>query len=217
MKTGLIIILTIPMLAALLPAQSQKTQAMLMALQANGKQTISYDWKQKTTVYRKGNPGAIKVDEIRFDATGRPQRMTLVQPEQKRMGPLMARKAAHVKESVEEVMQLAGRYANPQEIAQALRRGEVWEGPGSLKVRSRSVILPSDEVTIAVNTSSLLPARIDIQTRHEGSPVVIAIDYDQLPGGPSMMTRMTVRIPGEDIVVNVESYDFMRLAAGIVH
>jgi hypothetical protein len=43
--------------------------------------------------------------------------------------------------------------------------------------------------------------------------VAIAIDYQQMPNGPSVMARMTVQIPEEHVVVNVESYDFVRLAA----
>ena len=49
-------ILTVPLLAGVLCAQAPKTQALLMAMAANGKQVTSYQWKQKTTVIRKGNP-----------------------------------------------------------------------------------------------------------------------------------------------------------------
>src|SRR5262249_35050018 len=148
--------------------------------------------------------------------TGHPQRIILSKPEEKRMGPIRARKVAEVKESVQEVMQLAGRYANPQQLSQAIQRGEIWEGRGALRVQARSLILPIDDVTIYVNGSSYLPTRIDVKTQHDGSPVAIAIDYQQLPNGPSMMARMTVQIPGDDILVNVESYDFVRLASPIV-
>ena len=47
-------------------------------------------------------------------------------------------------------------------------------------------------------------------------PVMIAVDYEQAPGGPSMMTRMTVQIPKEGVVVNVESFDFVRVAGPTV-
>ena len=67
-------------------------------------------------------------------------------------------------------------------------------------------------MTMAVNSGTYLAMRIEFKTQHEGSPVNITMDYQQLPNGPSMMTRMTVRIPGDDIVVNVESFDFVRLA-----
>jgi hypothetical protein len=69
-----------------------------------------------------------------------------------------------------------------------------------------------DGMTMLVNGSTSLATRIDIRTQYEGSPVAIAMDYQQLPNGPSMMTRMTVQIPKESIVVQVESFGFVRLA-----
>ena len=110
--------------------------------------------------------------------------------------------------------QLAGRYANPQQLSQAIQKGEIWEGNGALRIQTRSLILPMDEMTILVNGATYLATRIDCKTQHEGSPVAIAIDYQQMPNGPSVMARMTVQIPEEHVVVNVESYDFVRRAAG---
>jgi hypothetical protein len=205
-------ILAIPLMAVALPAQTPKKQALLMALGANGKQMVFYQWKQKITVVRKGTPAAAILEEIRFDATGQLQRVTLAKPEEKRMGPLRARKAADIKESVQEVMLLAGRYANPQQLSQAIQRGEIWEGQGTLRVQARGLIFPMDEMTMYVNSSSYLANRIEFKTQHEGSPVAIGIDYQQLPNGPSVAVRMTVQIPEEHIVVNVESFGFARLA-----
>lgn len=206
----------LPLLAGVLAAQAPKTQALLMALGANAKQMAPYQWKQRVTVIRKGVPTGTFLEELHVDATGQLQRITLARPEEKRMGPLRARKAADVKESVQEVMQLAGTYANPQQLSQAIRKGEIWEGQGALRVQSRSLILPVDEMTMLVSGATYLATRIDVRTQHEGSPVTIAIDYRQLADGPSMMTRMTVQIPKEDIVVNVEGYDFVRLASAFV-
>ena len=207
-------VLTLPVLTGVMLAQSPKTQALLMAMGANGKQVARYQWKQKTTILRHGDPAGYRIEEVRFDASGQPQRITIAQPEEKKMGPLRARKAAEIKEDVQEVMQLAGRYANPQQLAQAIQKGQIWEGQGALRVSSRGVLLPMDEMTMTVNAATFLATRIDIRTQHEGSPVTIAIDYQQLPGGPSMLSRMTVQIPKDGIVVNVDSYDFFRLGGG---
>ncbi len=209
-------ILSLTLLAGGLAGSSPKTQALLMAMGANAKQMTPYQWKQKVTIVRKGIPAGTILEEIRFDASGQPQRIILAKPEEKPMGPLRARKAADVKESVHEVMQLAGRYASPQLLSQAIQKGEIWEGQGTLRVQSRSVILPMDEMMMLINGATYLAARIDVNTQHEGSPVAIAIDYQQLPNGPSMVARMTVQIPGEGVVVNVESFDFVRLSP-IVH
>jgi len=131
------------------------------------------------------------------------------------MGPLRARKVAEVKDSIQQVMQLARRYASPQLLSDAIRKGEIWEGPHTLRVQARSVLLPVDEMTMQVNGPTYLATRIDFKTQYEGSSVAIAIDYQQLPGGPSMMTRMTVQVPKENIIVNVQLFDFARLAGPV--
>jgi hypothetical protein len=41
------------------------------------------------------------------------------------------------------------------------------------------------------------------------------MDYQKIPGGPSVMTRMTVQVPKDNIIVNVESFDFVRLAGPV--
>ena len=207
------IILTIPVLVGALFAQTQKAQALLMAMGANGKQMAPYQWKQKTTIIRNGIPAGFKLEEVRFDARGQLQRMPLSQSEEKKMGPLRARKAADIKDSVQDVMRLAAQYANPQQLSQAIQKGEIWEGQGTLRVHTRSMILPADEMTMNVNGATFLATRAEINTQHEGSPVTIALDYQQLPNGPSMLARMNVQIPKDNIVVNVESFDFVRLAS----
>ena len=206
-------IVMIALLPGILAAQAPKTQALLMAMGANGKQMAPYQWKQKTTVIRKGMPIGTFIEELRFDASGQLQRITLSKPEEKKMGPLKARKVAEVKDDVQDVMRLAGRYVSPPQLSQAIQKGEVWEGQGTLRVQSRSLILPIDEMTMVVSGASYLPIRADFKTQYESSPVAIAVDYQQLPNGPNMMARMTVQIPKDDIVVNVESFDFVRLAS----
>ncbi len=210
-KTVTMILAIAPLAAAY--AQTSKMQALLQAMGANAKQMSAYQWKQKTTIMRAGNPAGFKLEEVRFDAAGQPQRTTLSQPEQKRMGPLRARKAAAVRDDVQEVMQLAARYAHPQLQAQAVRSGEIWEGPGTLRVRARALISPLDEVEISISSTNHLVIRADVKTQHDGRPVNIALEYQPIPNGPSMLARMTVQIPADNIVVNVESFDYVRLAS----
>lgn len=208
-------ILMFPLLASTLLAQNPAKQAILMAMGANGKQVTAYQWKQKITVIRKGTPLEPVIEEIRFDATGQPHRMTLAQPKEEKMGPLRAKKKAEIKETIQEVMQLARVYASPQKLKEAIQKGEVWDGPGALRVQTRALIHPMDEVTLSVNKSTYLATRLDCKTQHEGDPIAISIDYEQLPNGPSIMARMTVQLPTDSIVVNVTSFDFQRLVAAL--
>jgi hypothetical protein len=210
---SLLAALMIPQLAAAPAALTTEKQALLMALRSNGQQLAAMQWKQKVTVVRKGTAMTPVVEEIRFDATGQMRRTTLAGPEPKRMGPLKARKAAEVKDTIEEAMQLARQYADPRTFAQAVERGELWQGQHNLRIQARSLLLPGDDVSVAASAATYLATRADCKTQHEGDPISIAIDYEQLPNGPSVMRRMIVQFPKDDIAVHVESFDFVRLAA----
>jgi len=74
----------IPLLASAFTDQASTKQALIMAMGANAKQTMPYQWKQKITVVRKGNPMPPIIELLRFDATGQMQRMTISRPEEKR-------------------------------------------------------------------------------------------------------------------------------------
>lgn len=208
-------ILALALVGGVALAQAPKSQALLMAMGANGKQIAAYQWKQKTTVLRGGNAVNSRLEEVRIDAEGQPQRMTLSQSEPKKMGPLRAHKAAEIKDDVQEVMRLASRYANPHQLAQAIQRGEIWEGQGALRVHAQSVIMSGDDLSLHVNGASYLPTGLDVRCMYEGHPITIAMDYQQLLNGPNVPARMTVRIPADDIVVSVDSFDYVRLAARI--
>ena len=64
------ILLTIPLLSGTLCAQaSPNAQALLMAMQANGKQVVTYQWKQKSTILRKGSAVGFKISIFHPDLT----------------------------------------------------------------------------------------------------------------------------------------------------
>jgi hypothetical protein len=69
---------------ASLVAQTPVTSnAILLAMATNTKQLLQYEWKQRITVVRKGNPTQPVIDQIRFGADGQMQRTTISAPEQK--------------------------------------------------------------------------------------------------------------------------------------
>jgi hypothetical protein len=205
-------LLTFIALAAPMAAQTPKAQALLMALLANSKQVASYHWKQKTTIVRKGDPVGYSLEAVHIDASGQPQRILLDKSPEKHLGPIASRKAAGVKQDIQEIMRAAAQYANPRVVADSIRKGEIWEGPNGLRVQARAVLNPADDVVLTVNGSTFLVSQAEIRTRHEGEPVTIQIDYRKLPNGPNVLSRMTVRIPEDGIVVNVDSFDFLHPA-----
>src|SRR5437868_875429 len=96
---------------------------------ANAKRMMHYEWKQRVTVFRKGQPAEPVIIQVRFDSGGQMQRTTLSAPEQKQRRGLRGRVAAGVKEDVQQIMELAGRYNKPQQMMEAVQKAQISEAP----------------------------------------------------------------------------------------
>jgi hypothetical protein len=178
---------------------------------------MHYEWKQRITVVRKGQPSQPVINQVRFDSTGQMQRTTLSAPEQKQMRGLRGRVAAGVKEDVKQIMELAGSYNKPQQMMEAVKKAQISQAPDgdTIRVQANNLIKPSDSMTMLVNAATHLAKHIDISTDYEGDPMTIAQDYAPVPGGPNVMKSMKVSVPRKNLVVNVDSYDFVEQSAAL--
>jgi hypothetical protein len=192
------------------PPATSRTLVVAMAM--NAKRVRQYEWKQRITVVRRGKLSEPIVDEIRFDSSGQMQRTTISAPEQKQMGGIRGRIAAAVKEDVKNIMQLAGQYNRPQQMADAVKKAQIASVPGrnALRVQASDIIKLSDSMTMFVNSTTHLPTHVDINTSYEGGPMSIAQDYMLTPNGPNMIKSMKVSVPQKNLAVNADSYDYMR-------
>jgi hypothetical protein len=193
------------------------TRTLLVAMAMNAKQVMQYEWKQRITVVRRGKPSEPVIDQIRFDSNGQMQRTTISAPEQKQMGGIRGRIAAGVKEDVKNIMRLAGQYNRPQQMADAVKKAQIAPAPGgkALRLQASEIIKPADSMTMFVNSMTHLPTHVDINTSYEGGPMTIAQDYMSTPNGPNMMKSMKVSVPHKNLLVNVDSYDYMRQSTSL--
>lgn len=193
--------------------QVPATTTVLLAMAANAKQVVQYEWKQRITVIRKGNPSEPVIDQVRFDSTGQMQRTTISAPEPKR--GLRGKIAAGVKEDVKGIMELAGRYNKPQQMIEAVKKSQVSETPGAgtIRLQANDLINPNDSMSMLVSSTTHLAIHVDIKTVYDGGPMMIAQDYSPLPNGPNVMKGMKVSVPMKGLVINIESYDYARQIA----
>lgn len=209
-----ILIVGVSLSIAPLAAQIANSQALLLAMGMNVKKLMQYEWKQRVTVIRKGNPSEPIISQVRFDSSGQMQRTTISAPP-KEMGGIRGRIAAGVKENVKDIMELAGRYNKPQQMVQAIKKAQISPGSGgnTTQLQASNLIEPTDSMTMLVNSATHLATHVDIRTDYQGSLMTIAQDYSPIPDGPNMMKSMKVSVPQKGIDVNVESYDFTRQSA----
>ena len=113
----------IGLLASLLFAQQSGTSGtVLLAMAANAKRVVHYQWKQRVTVVRKGKPAEPVINQISFDSSGQMQRTTLSAPPQET--GIRGKIAAGVRQDVKAIMDLAARYNKPEQIAAAVKKRE---------------------------------------------------------------------------------------------
>lgn len=207
-------LLAFPLFVPVIGAQSpMENRPVLLAMAANAKRMMQYEWKQRITVIRKGQTSEPIINQVRFDSSGQLQRTTLSAPEQKQKRGLRGRIAAGVKEDVQQIMELAASYNKPQQIVEAVKKAQISQAPGSAVVRAQAtgVVKPTDSMTILLNPATHLAKHIDITTDYEGQPMTIAQDYAPVSaGGPNVMKTMRVSVPSKALVINVDSYDYTR-------
>jgi hypothetical protein len=201
---------TIPLFAQ----TSGMSSTLLLAMGANAKRVVQYEWKQRITVIRKGKPSQPVIDQVSFDSAGQMQRTTISAPEPE-TGGIRGRIAAGVKQDVKEVMHLAARYNKPQQMIEAVEKGRISQSPNASTIRleANDLIKPGDALTMLINSKTHLATHVDIKTDYDGGPMTISQDYGQLPNGPNVMKSMKVSVPKKDIVVNAESYDYIQQTA----
>jgi hypothetical protein len=205
-------------LTCLLPVFGQvgaPARATLLAMAANTKRVVHYDWKQRITIVRKGNPSEPIIDRIHFDSSGQMQRTTVSAPPQKEMRGIRGRVAAGVKEDVKGIMELVGQYNKPQQMVEAIRKARISPAAngGATTLQASDLIQPADTMTMLVDSTTHLAKHVDIRTKYDGAPVTIAQDYGSIPNGPNMMKSMRVSAPSKDLAINVDSYDFTQQSA----
>jgi hypothetical protein len=186
---------------------------MLLAMAANTKQVVHYQWKQRISVTRKGKPTQPVIDQVSFDPGGTMRRTTISAPEP--MGGIRGKIAAGVRQKVKDAMELVGRYNKPQQMVASIQKAQIGQdgAANTVRVESKEVILPGDTMTILVNATTHLAKHIQIKTTFDGGPMTVEQDYSSVPGGPNMMKNMNVSIPKDDLIIDVESYDFTQQSA----
>src|SRR3954452_3580117 len=112
-------------ITSLLAQSSPDSRTLLVAMASNAKRMMHYEWKQRVTVFRKGQPSEPVIIQVRFDSGGQMQRTTLSAPEQKQKRGLRGRVAAGVKEDVQQIMELAGSYNKPQQMMEAVKKAQI--------------------------------------------------------------------------------------------
>ncbi len=220
-KTALLIVLML--LAALFAAAQDPAQLKEMfahAQQQNAQALKQYTWKSRNQVNKNGESKSTQVFLMRYDGGGNLQKSQIggSAPPAMPKGPILGRIAEKKKEDFLEMIQAlqeqvkAYSHLSPAKMQAFLASATINArlDQGIVQIQSGNILQPGDSMSIWLDAKTRKQRRVEINTFLERSPVKVAIEFSELPGGPTYMARTVVDYPKESLQLVTENFEYER-------
>jgi hypothetical protein len=209
-------------------AQGQPTFAE--SQKANAQALRQYSWKSRTEIKLKGESKNVKVEQVRYDATGKLQKTPIGSPPAAAAVPAAAparggRGGGRVKNKIIEnkkeefgemmkgLGELVASYGHlPPEKMQAFAAGATkgkGEGAmeGTAQIQGANVLMSGDSMTIWIDPTSQMMRRVEIKTLYEEKPAMLVTEYRSVPNGPTYMAKALLTYPEKNVELTVDNYE----------
>ena len=211
--------LVLTLSAGILAAQVEP--AFLQAHRQNGDQLKHYSWKSRTEVQKDGKTKSIQLSLVRFDTRGDLQTtpISATQPDMPQRG-LRGRIAKGKKEDMLETLEslkgLARSYSDlhPVDMQRLMANAAlVPDGVSSTKLvraTGTNVLQTGDSMTVWADASTQHLRKVEVMSRLDKKAVRVISEFEDLPNGPTAMSRSVIQYPGEELTVIVENFEYTR-------
>lgn len=212
------------------PAAAQDKAAFGAAQAANAKVLRDYTWTSRTELKLKGESKNVKLEQVRYDATGALQKSPLPggTPEAKpapapsgRGGRLKKKVVENKKEEFAELLQnvvaLVKSYGHmPPDKLQAFMAGAKsqpgsGELEGALHISGGNAMQAGDTLAIWIEPKSMMMRRVEVRSAFEEKPVLLTAVFQTAANGPTYLGKVTLAYPDKQVEVTVDNYDYKRL------
>jgi Ni/Co efflux regulator RcnB len=221
LKTALLIVL---MLGAALAAAAQdpaQLKAMFArAQQQNADALKHYAWKSRNEVRKNGESKNTQLFLMRHDAAGNLQQTQIggSAPPAMPKGPIVGRIAQKKKEDflelIHDLREQVQAYSHlPPEKMQAFLAGATITAKpdqGAIQIQGGGVLRSGDAMTIWLDAKTRKQRRAEIHTFLKQNPVKAAIEFRDLPAGPTYLARTVVDFPKDALQLITENFDHER-------
>jgi hypothetical protein len=207
------------------PAQQEQ---LAQAMQQNARELRQYSWKSRTEVRKDTELKSFQLNLMHYAADGTLQQslideMTPKIPTHGVRGLIAKKKKEDFVKTLEGLKSLAKQYGelSPEKmkefITDATINIEPNPQPGRIRIHGRDVLQPGDSVTIWVDTVARRQRRMEINTTFDKEIVRIVTDFQEIPGGPTYMSRSVIDYQSEGISLIKENFDYHKsqLAPGV--
>jgi hypothetical protein len=195
------------------------------SLAANQGALAHYTWSQRTTIFVKGEQKSQKLEQIRIGPDGQEQKTLLSSPpppQQKRglRGKIAEEKTDEMKEYVEQMAQLAMRYAKPAPgaVQAAFAAGNAMIGAtpqqGLFDIVLKSFVKGGDSMTVSFNRQALSIVSVAVTSylADPSDPMAMTLSFQKLPDGTNYMALGNVTGSSKSVRVQIENINFQKLA-----
>jgi hypothetical protein len=192
-------------------------------MKQNAEALHQYSYKRRTQITIKGQPRATRVDLVRY-INGKEETVPLETPQRPAgqgrggmRGRMIQKKKEEMKEDVERLTSLLHRYISPgsDSLRAVLEKAAISRtGPqpdADIQLVSKGIVDPSDSLTLTWSVANKRPEKIAIKSKLEGKPVELTVDFAALPDGPFYPAHSVVSLPKKDLIVNIDTFDYVAL------
>jgi hypothetical protein len=203
------------------PGPSMQTATMAVqitqARQRNAALMRTYSWYERMDILKNGTSLDLRIDSCTFLPSGERQCTVLNDQHAPLPGGFFRKNAAENKiKELETYMKglkaLLDQYTLPTggAVLNFLTTAQTT-GPGPegyLITQGTNVVVPGDSLTIYTFAATRQTARISVNTLYQGAPVQVSATFKSLPSGLNYMNYMTVDIPGQQMQLLIQNYDY---------
>jgi hypothetical protein len=215
-------------LALSVPGASAQQKEFVQAQRANANALHDYTWKSRTELKLKGESKNVRLELVRYDIDGQPQKTPIGggpgESQDSRGGrarsggPVrqraVAKKQDEFKQLMNDLAALVGSYTHlpPDRLQAFVNRASISRGQGveagSLRIQGRDVLRAGDQMIIWIDQVSSMMRRVEITTSLEAEPVHLVADYRSLENGLTYQARSVLRYPDKQLDLTVENFEY---------
>ena len=195
-------------------AQDAAKEKFAQAQKQNGAQLRQYSWMSRTELKLKGDSKNIKMESVRYEASGELQKPPMDNPTlppqnsgaQQRGGRLKQKVVEKKKEEYIDPLgglaKLAQAYAHlTPEQTQAFAQGATISRAqtGAVEIQGINVVVKGDSVTVQVDPSTFLIRQATVDSPYEQNPLKVTVNYQVIPQGPSYPAKVDLSDRARDV------------------
>jgi hypothetical protein len=202
-------------------APAQQERQLAQAMQQNARELRQYSWKSRTEVRKDTELKSFQLHLMQYSADGTLQQilvdeMTPKVPTHGLRGLIAKKKKEDFLKTLEGLKAIAKSYGDlsPEKMKEFITNANINiepnPQPGRIRIQGRDVLQPGDSITIWVDTVARRQRRMEINTTYDNEIVRIVTDFQDIPNGPTYMSRSVIDYPSEGISLTKENFDYQR-------